>query len=469
MGFAATAKFPTAVAGVADLLNWQNKLVSTTEPQLLSSINATVTTLTLTAGTGAAFPTDNFSITIDSEIIFVGTRTTDTLSSLVRGSEGTTGAAHSANANVDAYITAKSHNQLAAEVNAIEAALGTSLSNVLLLSQLGAVNGVCQLDASGNVAVAQLGTVVNTSQLGVASGVATLDGTGKLTAAQIPSGLGGGASLSVANTWTAKQTFPASVTGGTGINVGAAGTQPTTGVDGDVYIDATSHALKYFTNASWHTTEWQANKNAASGYCGLDSGGLVAVAQLPATVVLTTTKDSANGYHGLDSNGLEDEAPTGCYPKFASQAAVTAATSTTGDQNMMQWSVPAGYCDVVGRIIRLSAFGVYAVGGSACNMTIKFAFINIASIMFATFPVSASGSGSWYIQCNLIRTASGISGTSASGGTVQIQGAQISPASSTFSADLTVARTLCTAVNFSVASTSNTCTQRFMLAERINW
>src|SRR6185437_1380341 len=174
MGFAATAKFPTAVAGVADLFNWQNKLVSQTEPQLLSSINATVTTLTLKTGNGSAFPTDNFAITIDSEIIFVGTRTGDTLSSLVRGSEGTTGAAHTANANVDAYITAKSHNQLAVEVNAIESALGTSLSNVLLLSQLGAVNGVCQLDASGNVAVAQLGTVVNTSQLGVASGVATL-------------------------------------------------------------------------------------------------------------------------------------------------------------------------------------------------------------------------------------------------------------------------------------------------------
>lgn len=49
--------------------------------------------------------------------------------------------------------------------------------------------------------------------------------------------------------------------------------------------------------------ELQANKNLANGYAGLDGSGLVAYAQLPATVERTTNKNQNDGYAGLNSSG----------------------------------------------------------------------------------------------------------------------------------------------------------------------
>lgn len=61
----------------------------------------------MSAGQGAAFPSSgNFRIIIDSELILVGARAGDVLSSLTRGIEGTTGAAHSGGASVKQIITA---------------------------------------------------------------------------------------------------------------------------------------------------------------------------------------------------------------------------------------------------------------------------------------------------------------------------------------------------------------------------
>jgi hypothetical protein len=124
-----TAKFPGAIAGPADLLLLANTTPSLagSPPTLLAGITAAVTTITLTAGTGAQLPADSFEVSIDDEIIFVGSRSADTLNSCVRAKEGTTAASHSAAAVVLNNITALSHNQLAAELNAIETQLGAGV------------------------------------------------------------------------------------------------------------------------------------------------------------------------------------------------------------------------------------------------------------------------------------------------------------------------------------------------------
>lgn len=73
---------------------------------LNGSITNVATSLVLNAGQGAAFPaTGNFRILIDSEIIIVGARSGDTLSSLTRGQEGTAGAAHNNGATVTHILT----------------------------------------------------------------------------------------------------------------------------------------------------------------------------------------------------------------------------------------------------------------------------------------------------------------------------------------------------------------------------
>lgn len=121
MPLIATAKFPTAAASAADLLNFTNWLDSYTAPTLAAELAAAATSATLTAGTGAQLPLDNFTVSIENEILFVGSRTDDTISSLTRGTEGTSDATHAAGKKVNHFLTALSHNQLAAEIAALEA------------------------------------------------------------------------------------------------------------------------------------------------------------------------------------------------------------------------------------------------------------------------------------------------------------------------------------------------------------
>lgn len=131
MPFLATAKFPAAIAGVADLLNQKNFAAGETIPTLASGIGSADASFTCATGTGSAFATDNFEITVDQEIIFVASRTGDVCSGLVRGAEGTTPATHLAGAQVNAFITALAHNQNAVEINAIETTLGIGANGVV--------------------------------------------------------------------------------------------------------------------------------------------------------------------------------------------------------------------------------------------------------------------------------------------------------------------------------------------------
>lgn len=114
------AKFPANIASATDLLEHINVVPSASTPTLASTINNSVTSLSVGSGQGSQFPASNFVISIDDEIMFVGSRSGDTLSSLIRGYEGTTAASHTAGAQVLANVTALAHNQMAAEVIALE-------------------------------------------------------------------------------------------------------------------------------------------------------------------------------------------------------------------------------------------------------------------------------------------------------------------------------------------------------------
>jgi hypothetical protein len=82
------------------------QLANNADGTLNGAINSAVTSLTLQTGEGAAFPsTGNFRIVIDAEIILVGARSGDTLSSLTRGVEGTAAAAHANGAAVAHVLT----------------------------------------------------------------------------------------------------------------------------------------------------------------------------------------------------------------------------------------------------------------------------------------------------------------------------------------------------------------------------
>lgn len=80
------------------------QLANRASSTLAGAIDNIVTSLTVANGT--VFPASgNFRIVIDNEIIIVGARAGNVLSSLTRGAEGTTAAAHSNAAAVDHYLT----------------------------------------------------------------------------------------------------------------------------------------------------------------------------------------------------------------------------------------------------------------------------------------------------------------------------------------------------------------------------
>lgn len=74
---------------------------------LSAGISDSATSLSLQSGEGAEFPASgNFRIVIGSEIIIVGGRSTDSLTSLTRGAESTTAVAHSSGDTVTQVATA---------------------------------------------------------------------------------------------------------------------------------------------------------------------------------------------------------------------------------------------------------------------------------------------------------------------------------------------------------------------------
>jgi hypothetical protein len=102
------------------------KLTNRAEALLDGAINETVTTLDVAAGYGALFPTDNFVITIEDERILVGTRTTDTFSSLTRGYDDTTAAEHADESKVELRIIAKHFEEMQDAIDAIGSAKSAS-------------------------------------------------------------------------------------------------------------------------------------------------------------------------------------------------------------------------------------------------------------------------------------------------------------------------------------------------------
>lgn len=83
-------------------LNVANNAYST----LQAAISAGATAFTVASGEGARFPSTNFNITIDSEILLCSSRTGDVFT-VTRAQEGTAAAGHNAAAAVRLNITAK--------------------------------------------------------------------------------------------------------------------------------------------------------------------------------------------------------------------------------------------------------------------------------------------------------------------------------------------------------------------------
>ena len=83
---------------------------------LTSTMTAGSTSFTVTTGQGALFPSTNFTVTIDSEIILVSSRSSDTFTVGSRAYESTTAAAHAIGAAVNLNLTAAIITELQNEI-----------------------------------------------------------------------------------------------------------------------------------------------------------------------------------------------------------------------------------------------------------------------------------------------------------------------------------------------------------------
>jgi len=86
------------------------KAANNAQSTLAQAITATATSFGVIDG--SSFPDGNFLISADDEIMLVGTRSGNTFSSVTRGHEGTTAAAHVSGTAVENRFTAGTHMEL---------------------------------------------------------------------------------------------------------------------------------------------------------------------------------------------------------------------------------------------------------------------------------------------------------------------------------------------------------------------
>ena len=117
--------FPNGVAQDLDLMVATNRALS----KLTNPIDAVQTQITVIDGTKFQVPC---LVQIDTEIIRVGDISGNNLISCTRGFSQTSTASHGQNADVKGYVLSYHHNQIAAEIKAIEAGLGANFGNVVM-------------------------------------------------------------------------------------------------------------------------------------------------------------------------------------------------------------------------------------------------------------------------------------------------------------------------------------------------
>jgi hypothetical protein len=138
------ARFPSAIASWQDLLRAKNSAVST----LTAAIDSTQLTIPVSNGSVFAAPG---AVTIDAEHILICSIATNTLNvcSGGRGFDGSAATSHASGATVEGRILARHHEQLAAEIIALQTGLGANLTGVVKNGGLTTVGSVPYVTATG--------------------------------------------------------------------------------------------------------------------------------------------------------------------------------------------------------------------------------------------------------------------------------------------------------------------------------
>jgi hypothetical protein len=171
--------FPAGVAADINLTVAANRALS----YLTFSIDGSQTQFTVVDGTKYNAPC---LVQIDTEIILVGSISGNVMMSCTRGYNLTSPTSHGQNAPVKGYVLAYHHNQIAAEIKAIEAGLGANFGNVVM-----------QNDQAGGSTIGGLFSNLYLKPNGVTAGTyggfnrfdtITVDATGRITSIEPATG-----------------------------------------------------------------------------------------------------------------------------------------------------------------------------------------------------------------------------------------------------------------------------------------
>jgi len=164
---------------------------------LNGAISDVATSLTLNSDPGSDWPTSTFWVTCENEIILVGTRSGTSCTSLTRGQQGTSGAAHADAKEIYHNCTAQSVLDLNTAVNKIEDGT-TTLDSVttngdITVGDDGSGNIVT---GTGNTTVALLNTIATTvNAFGAATTITAGAATGTFTINNATTAIVGGATV----------------------------------------------------------------------------------------------------------------------------------------------------------------------------------------------------------------------------------------------------------------------------------
>jgi len=111
------------------------KAANSAETTLAQNITSTATSFSVTDG--SAFPTESFLASINDEIMFVGSRSGNSFSDIVRGIEGTAKTAHDAGDAVENRFTAGAHMQLIDAIDGVASDLVSHKSEIATQDKAG--------------------------------------------------------------------------------------------------------------------------------------------------------------------------------------------------------------------------------------------------------------------------------------------------------------------------------------------
>lgn len=115
------------------------KAANNAQTALAALMDATATTCTVVSGD--ILPAVPFRAAIDNEIIEVGAKSGNNLSSILRGQEGTTAAAHQSGSLVEGKMTAGMHNELATTADVGDKTTLTTTAKTSLVAAINEVDG----------------------------------------------------------------------------------------------------------------------------------------------------------------------------------------------------------------------------------------------------------------------------------------------------------------------------------------